>query len=242
LFISEKLEHFTSWKADMAIPPKAAKEATFMHIHAGEWCDPSDLFANMDLWSFKRWLSHHTSQMSKLENVSINLYTTKYNVEHPIVRDDFVRHMDSLTSVDQVTELRLIVMEEPEGWLMWRSKSAVKTLLAHWKRGRDDSPRVMDPRVDYEENCCGGSLASDLLEEDEEEEDELDEDEEDEDEEDEDEGEDGEDEEDDEDVEAPEDVGEPEDVEKVEDVEEDEDGEAVNQTTTAMTVRTGKKK
>jgi hypothetical protein len=171
LFISEKLERFTMWTTNMAIPPKAAKEATFMHNHAGEWCNPSDLFANMDLWLFRQWLSHHTSQMPKLEKVSINLYTTKYNVEHPIVRDDFVRHMISLISVGQVTELRLIVMEEPERWLMWRSKSAVKTLLAHWKRGRDVSPQVMDPRVDYEENCCEGSLASDLVEEDEEDED-----------------------------------------------------------------------
>lgn len=64
--------------------------------------------------------------------------------------------------MDRVTELRLIVMEEPQVWLSWRSKHAAKTLLAHWKRGRDVSPQVMDPRVSYKEDCCLGSLASDI--------------------------------------------------------------------------------
>jgi hypothetical protein len=165
------------WTTKLAITPEAAKEATFLHIHAGEGCDPSDLFANMDLWSFEHWLSRHNSRMPKLKEVSINLYTTKYNVEHPIARDDFIRHMGSLNSGGQVTELRLIVMEEPEGWLLWRSKSAAKTLLAHWKRGRDVSPQVMDPCVDYEEQCSDGSLARDLVgDEDEEDEDEDEED------------------------------------------------------------------
>jgi hypothetical protein len=103
--------------------------------------------------------------MPKLENVSINLYTARNNVEQPVPRNEFITQFASLINVGQVTELRLIVTEGPQGWLSWRSKSAIKTLLVHWKRGRNVSPQVMDPRVSYEENCCDGSLASDIVEE-----------------------------------------------------------------------------
>lgn len=106
--------------------------------------------------------------MPKLENDSVNLYTTRHNGEHPLLRNDFVRHLKIFTSIAQVTGLRLIVMEElsgrPKGWLLWLSKNVTKTLLAHWKRGSDISPQVMGPRVSYEENCGEGLLACDLLE------------------------------------------------------------------------------
>jgi hypothetical protein len=164
LFVSEKLENLNQWTGDLVIPQKVAENATFMHIHAGQWCDPSEHFAShMGLASFSGWLSHCISQMPKLQSVSINLYTNKQKVSDPKIRADLVRDLGSLTSVDQVNELRLIVMEEPQGWLLWRSKHAVKTLLAHWERGRDVSPQVMHPRVSYEEKCCEESLVSGLV-------------------------------------------------------------------------------
>ena len=170
LFISETLQMLSpvEWPCNVPIPPKAAEKATFMHIHAGEWLNPlGGGFAGINLGCFKEWLSHWTDQMPKLESVSINMYTRGEILEHPVVRDDIISQLGSLSSVSQVTELRLIAMEEPEqGWLLWRSKNAAKTLLAHWKRERDVAPRVMDPRVSYKEDCCIGSLASDAVAED----------------------------------------------------------------------------
>lgn len=164
LFISEKLENLRleEWSNGPAMPPKAAKEATFMHIHAGVWCNPFEPYAGLDMRGFGRWLSHCASQLPKLETTTVNLYTCRTDIPPSEIGDIFIEHLDSVISVDQVIELRLILTEDD--WYAWRSKYAAKSLLVHWKRGYDVSPRVLDPAVSYEENCCEGSLDSDRAE------------------------------------------------------------------------------
>lgn len=169
LFISERLDEFeTARMRDLEIPPKVAENASFMHIHAGDWMNPEDLISRgRGLGAFKSWLSECTSQMPKLKNISVNFYTAQVNVSEPATRDLLIQHLGTLTSVEQVAELRLIVMKEPYRWLSWRSKHAAKRLLVHWKRRSGVHIQATDRAVDYEEDCCDGSLADDFVEEDE---------------------------------------------------------------------------
>jgi hypothetical protein len=159
LFISDELEHLGwIWEDSLQIPRKAAKEASSMHIHAADTTKIWDLFPQANLKTFQQWLLHCATQMPKLKSITVNLYADESNFQEVVMRANYIKELEGLTSVAKVTELRLISMENPQ---QWRLRNAEKELLVHWKRESDAPLRIMGFGVVYEEDCCIGSLASD---------------------------------------------------------------------------------
>ena len=114
-------------------------------------------FSSTNLSYFKRWILSYASQMPKLQNISVNLYTYRDQSQDVGIRRSFIKQLDGLTSVGQFTELRLIAMEDA---LRWRSRKAAKYLFVHWKRGSNPPLQLVDPAISFKEECCIGSFAT----------------------------------------------------------------------------------
>ena len=159
LFVSETLDRFfyTSGMAGSQLSSKAAKGVSFMHIHAANWMIYEYLLGVRGFELFKQWISHYAYKMPKLQNISVNVYTNRHDFQDAGIRRSFIEQLDALTSVGQLTELRVVIMEDP--W-QWRSRHVVKELLVHWNRESDTPLQLIDPAVSYEEECCIGSFAT----------------------------------------------------------------------------------
>jgi hypothetical protein len=155
VLISEDLKYFLygNHACEVGSTRKAAKNASFMHIHIGAWMVPrKPLPAGLD--TFEAWLSYWTPRMPKLETILVNLYTYRENVQTPENRGRVFQDFDALKSLDLLTELEVIVMRDAEEWA---SKHEAAELIAHWKSGSALPIQFLESPVKFEETCCNVS-------------------------------------------------------------------------------------
>jgi hypothetical protein len=67
-------------------------------------------------------------------------------------QDEMIKKLCGLVSLDLLTEIKVIAMEEDTG--QWHSSVNPKKLLVDWKREDDVLPQFIDPVVGYAETCC----------------------------------------------------------------------------------------
>jgi hypothetical protein len=139
------------------MPPKAAEAASFMHIHIGAWMDHLD-WLKPRLEVFETWLAYWLPRMPELETITVVLYTYRHNIEDPEDREDFIRPLAGLIAVEQLTEIKVVVMKDAE---QWQSKDEEKHLFVDWKRASAAPIQLMYPPIVYEEKCCDGSFTND---------------------------------------------------------------------------------
>jgi hypothetical protein len=103
--------------------------------------------------------------MPKLETITVSLYTHPENFEDPEDQDLFMRHLerfvrrfDSLLAVEELTDLKVILMKDAG---QWQSQDEEKYLLVHWERASAAPPQLMYPPLKYEEKCCHDSFVND---------------------------------------------------------------------------------
>jgi hypothetical protein len=153
LSVADDIYSFTSDGQDVELPPMAAEEASFMHMHVGSWHLRSHSDGNKDtLEMFKDWLQDWTTQMPKLETVTINLYLYEMAIQDPEDQEEVIEKLCGLIlSLDLLTEIKVIAMET---FGLWHSSVDSRKLVVDWKREDDDLPQLLDPMVDYTETCC----------------------------------------------------------------------------------------
>jgi len=161
LVISDRMSCFLygDWAAKVGMSARAAENASFMHIHVGAWKDPSEYYLRPELDVFRSWLEHWIPRMPELETITVVLYTYRENIEDPGDREDYGRILNGLlTSVEELTQLRVIVMNDADEW---QSKDEERHVFVDWKR-RDAAPlQLMYPPLNYEEKCCHDSFVND---------------------------------------------------------------------------------
>jgi hypothetical protein len=122
-----------------------------MHVHAGDFCSPEDESSEDYSEYFGTWLRLCVLNMPKLKTITVNIYADQDDVQEAVMRKGLIEQLDGLTSLDRLTELRLITMKDST---RWRSKNAEKSVLVHWKRGSDTPLQAMASAAVYKEDCC----------------------------------------------------------------------------------------
>lgn len=166
LVISDRMSNFIygGWAAEVGMSARAAENVAFMHIHVGDFMSHIlDSASRIDV--FEDWLEYWLPQMPKLETITVSLYTHPENFEDPEDQDLFMRHLerfvrrfDSLLAVEELTDLKVILMKDAG---QWQSKDEEKHLLVHWERASAAPPQLMYPPLKYEEKCCHDSFVND---------------------------------------------------------------------------------
>jgi hypothetical protein len=98
----------------------------------------------------------------KCQRTTVVLYTDQANAQGLYDRDDVVEalDLDNFVSVDKIVELSVVAAEYP--WYPRRQPiDETKKLLVHWKRGSGVPLQLMEPPVEYKEECCDGSFVHD---------------------------------------------------------------------------------
>jgi hypothetical protein len=152
LSVVDNIHCFTSDGQDVELPPMAAEEASFMHMHVEGWRLPSDSDGEDTLGMFKDWLQDWTDQTPNLETVTVNLNLYELAIQVPEDHDEMIKKLCGLVSLDLLTEIKVIAMEEDTG--QWHSSVNPKKLLLDWKREDDVLPQFIDPVVGYAQTCC----------------------------------------------------------------------------------------
>lgn len=166
LVISDRMSNFIygGWAAEVGMSARAAENVAFMHIHVGDFMSHI-LYSASRIDVFEDWLEYWLPQMPKLETITVSLYTHPENFEDPEDQDLFMRHLerfvrrfDGLLAVEELTELKVILMKDAG---QWQSKDEEKHLLVHWERASAAPPQLMYPPLKYEEKCCHDSFVND---------------------------------------------------------------------------------
>jgi hypothetical protein len=143
--------------------PVNVEKAFFIHMHVGGWMD---FLMHDDLeWTLrplKVRLLHLTSNMPKLDSITVSVYLWSDSIMNTDEIPKLERALEDFVSVPKLRELKVITMDNADGWDLERKRSS-KKLLVQWTSSDARKPTVINSPIAYTDTCCGlfGESSSD---------------------------------------------------------------------------------
>lgn len=142
---AELSEEIHSWNVE---------KASFIHMHAGDWM--SSLLDDDHKWtlsSLTEWFAHWSSQMPKLDSITVSIYLSFDSVKQDEECEKLEAALRKFVSLPKLMELKVITMNDGIDWRSERGPSS-KSLLVHWTRNSAHKPTLIGFPPSYVEPCC----------------------------------------------------------------------------------------
>jgi hypothetical protein len=155
VIVSEHLEYLLLSVRDEERICARAETASFIHMHAGNWM--SHLWRDDPQWSLnplKDWFEHWSSQMPKLDSITVSIYLSIDRLGQAEERRKLEEALEEFVSLPRLKEIKVITMDNASHW-EWRTRGPdSKKLLVHWTPSSVREPMLIDSPQPYVENCC----------------------------------------------------------------------------------------